>query len=134
MSDLAVLFLQAMMELGATVCKPANPDCARCPVQSLCTAHADWQRYVRDGGDQDIEDAPRVTNYPEKVEKVRGGGRCHVCNCKRLPLSRFAIARLIGWGTVRLSRQFRGTKGHELPGKSRKGAGRDASIPWSNQG
>lgn len=60
-----------MMELGATVCKPANPDCKRCPVQSICSAHAIWQQYVKGGGDPDIEDAPRVTSYPEKVEKVR---------------------------------------------------------------
>ena len=29
---------QAMMELGATVCTPANPACARCPVQASCLA------------------------------------------------------------------------------------------------
>jgi A/G-specific adenine glycosylase len=28
----------ALMELGALVCKPQNPDCKRCPVQSLCRA------------------------------------------------------------------------------------------------
>jgi A/G-specific adenine glycosylase len=31
---------QALMELGATVCKPANPDCANCPVSSSCQAFA----------------------------------------------------------------------------------------------
>ena len=33
-------FNQAMMELGALVCHPQNPDCAHCPVQSDCKAHA----------------------------------------------------------------------------------------------
>jgi len=33
-------FNQAMMELGATVCIPRNPDCVRCPVARLCGAHA----------------------------------------------------------------------------------------------
>ncbi len=33
-------FNQALMELGATVCRPANPDCLACPVQSMCQAHA----------------------------------------------------------------------------------------------
>ncbi len=34
-------FNQAMMELGATVCVPQDPACARCPVASLCrSAHA----------------------------------------------------------------------------------------------
>jgi A/G-specific adenine glycosylase len=31
-------FNQAMMELGATVCVPANPACERCPVESHCAA------------------------------------------------------------------------------------------------
>lgn len=29
---------QAVMELGATVCKPTNPDCASCPVAASCSA------------------------------------------------------------------------------------------------
>lgn len=32
-------FNQALMELGATVCTPANPDCANCPLQAGCVAH-----------------------------------------------------------------------------------------------
>lgn len=31
-------FNQAMMELGATVCRPAMPRCEQCPVQSVCAA------------------------------------------------------------------------------------------------
>ncbi|MFY8021215.1 MAG: A/G-specific adenine glycosylase [Bacteroidia bacterium] len=30
---------QAMMELGALVCKPQNPDCENCPLQSICLAY-----------------------------------------------------------------------------------------------
>jgi len=33
-------FAQAMMDLGATICRPRNPDCARCPLRSDCTAFA----------------------------------------------------------------------------------------------
>ena len=33
-------FNQALMELGATVCKPGTPDCARCPVSGDCVALA----------------------------------------------------------------------------------------------
>ena len=29
---------QAMMDLGATICTPKNPDCARCPWQNSCQA------------------------------------------------------------------------------------------------
>ncbi len=31
---------QALMELGATICKPRAPACERCPVQSHCRAYA----------------------------------------------------------------------------------------------
>ena len=31
-------FNQALMDLGATICKPKNPDCSRCPVANLCQA------------------------------------------------------------------------------------------------
>ncbi|MGM0588224.1 MAG: A/G-specific adenine glycosylase [Bacteroidota bacterium] len=32
-------FNQAVMELGATVCTPSNPDCENCPLQEHCTAY-----------------------------------------------------------------------------------------------
>ena len=31
-------FNQALMDLGATICKAKNPDCARCPLANLCQA------------------------------------------------------------------------------------------------
>jgi A/G-specific adenine glycosylase len=33
-------FNEALMELGATVCKPKNPACADCPVRRFCRAYA----------------------------------------------------------------------------------------------
>lgn len=32
-------FNQSLMELGATVCSPLDPQCTRCPVKILCIAH-----------------------------------------------------------------------------------------------
>lgn len=32
-------FNQALMELGALVCLPENPECGACPVENLCEAH-----------------------------------------------------------------------------------------------
>lgn len=32
-------FNQAVMELGATVCTPSNPDCEECPLQNSCIAY-----------------------------------------------------------------------------------------------
>lgn len=31
-------FNQALMNLGATICRPKKPDCSRCPIASLCRA------------------------------------------------------------------------------------------------
>ena len=37
-------YTQALMDLGATVCTRANPACGRCPVATICEAHArGWQ-------------------------------------------------------------------------------------------
>ncbi len=33
-------FNQSLMELGAVICVPQNPDCARCPMQKVCVAKA----------------------------------------------------------------------------------------------
>ncbi len=33
-------FAQAMMDLGATICRPRQPDCAGCPLQPHCAASA----------------------------------------------------------------------------------------------
>lgn len=32
-------FTQALMELGALICKPISPDCAHCPVSTQCVAY-----------------------------------------------------------------------------------------------
>lgn len=36
---------QALMELGARVCKPRNPDCVNCPVQKYCVGRSSPQKY-----------------------------------------------------------------------------------------
>ena len=36
-------FAQAMMDLGATICRPKAPECARCPLASDCIAFASGQ-------------------------------------------------------------------------------------------
>ena len=40
-------FNQAVMELGATVCRPVNPACGECPVRDSCRAHAQLQAYLK---------------------------------------------------------------------------------------
>lgn len=44
-------FNQALMELGARVCRPRSPDCESCPLQGLCLARA--------RGTVDLRPAPR---------------------------------------------------------------------------
>jgi A/G-specific adenine glycosylase len=46
-------FNQAMMELGALVCRPQAPLCSSCPAKNLCLANQ----------------AGRVTEFPKKVKK-----------------------------------------------------------------
>jgi hypothetical protein len=31
------------MELGATVCRPKNPECVTCPANHCCQAYAEWK-------------------------------------------------------------------------------------------
>lgn len=46
-------FNQAMMELGAIVCKPGNPQCDICPIQPFC------QAYQKD----------KVDEYPKRIQR-----------------------------------------------------------------
>jgi A/G-specific adenine glycosylase len=55
-------FAQAVMELGALVCKPAAPLCSACPAQSLCRSYA--------GGIQFCVPAPRLKRVLENVDLV----------------------------------------------------------------
>ena len=40
-------FNQAMMELGARVCTPQNPQCESCPLQKNCYAYAQKEIHAR---------------------------------------------------------------------------------------
>lgn len=70
------------MELGATLCKPTNPDCDHCPVASLCKARElvvrrkDLETNAKGSGEMDIEDLLRklpvdVTEFPNKPPKKK---------------------------------------------------------------
>ena len=48
-------FVQAMMDLGATICTPRNPACALCPISEGCAARA----------------ANAATDYPVKAPKKK---------------------------------------------------------------
>lgn len=57
------------MELGATICRPSNPNCDACPVNSVCGAHKRVQNFLAQGGCLSSPDAPKVTDYPVAVKK-----------------------------------------------------------------
>ena len=48
-------FNEAMMELGATVCLPKNPQCSECPLSRVCLGH----------------ESGKPTNYPVKAPKKK---------------------------------------------------------------
>ena len=64
-------FNQALMELGAVLCTPRAPDCARCPLSDACDAFAT--------GRPASFPAPRRRPQPSEVEAISGvlerGGR-----------------------------------------------------------
>ncbi len=39
-------FTQSLFELGALVCKPRNPDCGICPLQSMCRAYRNGTQHL----------------------------------------------------------------------------------------
>ncbi|NIM90019.1 MAG: A/G-specific adenine glycosylase [Candidatus Aminicenantes bacterium] len=56
-------FNQALMELGALVCRPKNPRCLLCPVTEFCQAYQT--------GEQEVIPPPKKRNY-KKIEAVVG--------------------------------------------------------------
>ena len=65
-------FNQAMMELGALVCTPKKPDCAKCPLAKLCAAKKDgtWTDYPVKKGKKDLP-VRKVTSVIVKDAKGR---------------------------------------------------------------
>jgi A/G-specific adenine glycosylase len=56
-------FNQALIELGALVCRPKNPRCLLCPITKFCEAYL--------AGEQEVIPPPKKRNY-QKIEAVIG--------------------------------------------------------------
>jgi A/G-specific adenine glycosylase len=54
---------QALMELGATVCKPQNPDCPSCPLKSDCLAYSSNKINMLPVKEQKLKITKKYFNY-----------------------------------------------------------------------
>ena len=64
-------FNQALMELGALVCTPANPQCDTCPMRQVCAARArGLVELLPNRGDK-----PRIVHLVAKTAFVKRGNR-----------------------------------------------------------
>jgi A/G-specific adenine glycosylase len=68
-------FNQALMELGALVCTPTNPECAKCPLAARCEA----KRLNLQGEIPPKAKRPEITEVREVGVVVRDGDRVLVC-------------------------------------------------------
>ncbi|MBI3986225.1 MAG: A/G-specific adenine glycosylase [Lentisphaerae bacterium] len=64
-------FNQAMMELGALVCRPRNPLCPECPLRETCFAFAHELTYLLPVREKSV----RIPHYRVAVGIVRRNGR-----------------------------------------------------------
>ncbi len=56
-------YAQGLMELGATICTPKNPDCGACPWQEFCLAR-------KSGLQNELPVIPRAKKNPERFASV----------------------------------------------------------------
>ena len=68
-------FNQAMMELGATICTPRNPQCAKCPLSHMCQAFKESK--MRHTNIIKTEDNSEIKT--ENVPELRDIENCHLC-------------------------------------------------------
>jgi len=64
-------FNQAMMDLGATICTPRNPDCRLCPINDLCRAYILGIQAERPV----VKPKPAVPHYTVVAAAIRRDGR-----------------------------------------------------------
>jgi A/G-specific adenine glycosylase len=74
-------FNQAMMELGALVCKPQNPDCGNCPLSNSCKAYKQGKANHFPVKAEKAKTKKRFLNYLVMTEKI--GSRRYIYINKR---------------------------------------------------
>lgn len=68
---------QALMDLGATICGSANPQCARCPLQEQCAAYKEMSQYSPFPGGAALRQLRKVAEkkVPYKVQPFTNTNR-----------------------------------------------------------
>jgi len=81
-------FNQALMELGATVCKPRKPNCEQCPLLDICLAYQT----------QSVERYPNIT--PKPLKRDINLGICILFNVDTLLITKNSNTGLLAnlWG------------------------------------
>lgn len=93
----ASLHNQALMELGATVCKPHEPACGACPLETLCAARA----------------RGRSTEYPRKSKRAPLPHHDAAVAVVRDPQGRLLLARRAARGLLGGLWEFPGDRPRE---------------------
>ncbi|MGZ3645915.1 MAG: A/G-specific adenine glycosylase [Ktedonobacteraceae bacterium] len=90
---------QALMDLGATICTSANPQCSRCPLQDVCKTYAELSQYSLFPSGTTMRQLRKVAEKKEVYQKqpftstnryFRGRIVDHLCSQpegQRIPLS-----------------------------------------------
>ena len=81
--------LQALMELGATVCTPKSPSCVSCPLQHICVAYKQQQEWEKKKNELAKSAAKGFfsSGPPAKSTSLPAGDDDHMC----VPLARLPL-------------------------------------------
>ena len=124
-AERAAQFNQAMMELGATVCRPRRPACGACPVSAGCVARG-RAHHARAGGSGPAE------SLEGGGREARGGGRrVRFENTDRWARGRVLAALVAGepLPALEAARQERALAGLERDGLIVRGADGEPRLP-----
>ena len=100
---------QALIELGATVCKARNPTCDTCPLRQHCAAYREVDGKgpltPRDS-EQDIEELCQLCEPPDDDEATEGVTRYPVKVEKKKAREELDIVCVIEWRSLDGERWF----------------------------
>ncbi|XP_015928760.1 adenine DNA glycosylase [Parasteatoda tepidariorum] len=73
-------FNQALMELGAVVCTPQNPNCAKCPVSSCCAVYSLAEKSKLNGTlDSFVKNSSAKKKSSDDIPDIENVAGCNFC-------------------------------------------------------